>query len=150
MDLSSGFPHGQAPVPTSNSARCHALGTLSECLFFFGIYSFHFGGIRRALAALQFLEAPGAILSQLPTKNRWPGCLSPKPLCLRPKQNNATLCHYSVCNFTHHTARRPQFKPPHGITRSHHSWPGSLSYMCLRTSWQRGRHSATQTCKPTD
>ena len=35
MDLSSGSPHGQALVPTSNSARYHALGTLSECLFFF-------------------------------------------------------------------------------------------------------------------
>ena len=32
------------------------LGTLSECLFFFGIYSSHFGGTRKA-HVFQFLEA---------------------------------------------------------------------------------------------
>ena len=150
MDLSSGFPHGQAPVPTSNSARYHALGTLSECLFF-SVYtrstSVGSAGPSRPCNFWRRL-APSFPNFQQKTAGR--GAYLPY---LFACGQSKTMRPFATIPFaiSHITPpAKPQFKPPHSITRSHHSWPRSLSYMCLRTSWQRGRHSATQTCKPTD
>ena len=62
-------------------------GTLSECLFFFGIYSFHFGG-SGGHSCLPIFGGGNAIHSpsQPEKKTAWRACLSPPPPSL-PEKN---------------------------------------------------------------
>ena len=50
------LPSGPGRHKMSMGRNQGYLSTLSECLFFFGIYSFHFGGLRKT-QVFQFLEA---------------------------------------------------------------------------------------------
>ena len=64
-DFFAGLPAGLAPPMLSMGPRALSLLTLSECLFFFGIYTFYFGRPRR-LFSLQFLKAAMPHFPNLP------------------------------------------------------------------------------------
>ena len=62
------FPTGLSNLTLPWSISRGFLGTLSECLFFFGIYSFHSGGILEGIYCLPIFGGGNAILSTLQKK----------------------------------------------------------------------------------
>ena len=101
-------PAGEVPPHTPFRYRRLPPGrTLSECLFFFGIYSFHSGGIRKTIV-FQFLEAetPSLFLLRFrsplscpsdPPQLKMPKDLRPKPIIDGDCCGCPWCLHVSVC-----------------------------------------------------
>ena len=126
--------HPPAAAPASPAPHGH-LGTLSECLFFFGIYSSHFGGTRKAVMSSNFWRRqrhPFIPYGQKQTKKPFRGVsISP----LRKTTNKTEKKKKEEQSPPHHSVPLPRWSSQTSFTT--HVGGGGIPSALSRQEWLR-------------